>query len=105
MMRSEDPMDTITLTPGSTTVQPSKRAKLSLTRALSSTKPSARCMALATRFSIACRKAGKGLGGEAIITLRAGDKADVILAQQCCSRFNSSQQQSRCVVSNSVLWY
>ena len=24
--------------------------------------------------------------------LRAGDKANIILAQQCCSRFNSSQQ-------------
>ena len=32
------------------------------TRALSSTKPSAHCMALATRFSVASRKEGKGLG-------------------------------------------
>ena len=34
----------------------------SITRALSSTKPSAHCMVLATHFSIACRKGGKGLG-------------------------------------------
>ena len=34
----------------------------SRTRALLSTKPSARCMALATCFSVACRKGVKGLG-------------------------------------------
>ena len=32
-------------------------------------------------------------GGEATITLRAGDEANVILVQQCCSKFNGSQQQ------------
>ena len=45
--------------------------------------------------------------GEATITLsvRAGDKTNVI-AQQCCSRFNGSQQeQPRNVVLNSTLRY
>ena len=75
-------------------------------RALSSTKSSARCMALATHFSIACRKGGKGLGTRLYtIIIGAGDKANVILAQQCCSRFNGSQQQQPwCVISNSALW-
>ena len=39
---------------------------------------------------------GKGIrvgGLEATITLRAGDEANVILAQQCYLRFNGSQQQ------------
>ena len=33
------------------------------------------------------------------ITVRAGD----VLAQQCCSRFNGSQQQPLCVISSSAL--
>ena len=36
--------------------------------------------------------------GEATLTLRAGDEANVILAQQCYSRLNGSQQQPLCVV-------
>ena len=59
-----------------------------LTRALSSTKPSARCMAFKLYAStVACRKgAAKGLGPG-----RDRDETNVILAQQCYSRrFNSS---------------
>ena len=53
-------------------------------------------------FQCFTQKGGKGLGGEATITLRAGD----VLAQQSCSRFNGSQQQQPwCVVSNSSLRY
>ena len=49
--------------------------------------PLARCMALA----IAEKR--ERAGGETTITLRAGDEANVILVQQCCSKFNGSQQQ------------
>ena len=62
---------------------------LLLTRALSSTKPSARYMALATCFNSSMQKragVAKGLGPG-----RDRDEANVILAQQCYSRrFNSS---------------
>ena len=50
---------------------------LTKTRALSSTKPSARCMALAP-----C-KGGKGFGGGGGELKATGDKANAILAQQC----------------------
>ena len=57
------------------------------TRTLLSTKPSARCMVLAT-----C-KGGKVFGeGELEAT---GDEANIILAQQCYLRFNGSQLQQR----------
>ena len=49
-------------------------------------------MALATHFSVRCKKGGKGLG-EATIILRAGDEANVS---------NGSQQQPWCVVCTVV---
>ena len=52
-------------------------------------------MALATVSELHAEEGVKGWGrGYSTITLRAGDEANVIhvLAQQCYSRFNGSQQ-------------
>ena len=57
-------------------------------------------MELATRFSVAHRKGGKRVGGEATITLRAGDEANVILAVQGSTAHSNN---NRSVVSTSVL--
>ena len=53
-------------------------------------------MALATHFSVARRKGGKGLGASSRLlnyNIKGWDEANVILAQQCCSRLNGSWQQ------------
>ena len=57
-------------------------------------------------FQCCTQKSGWRVRGEATLTLRAGDEAN-ILAQQCCSRLNGSQQQQPwCIVlSNSALQY
>ena len=52
--------------------------------------------ACATHFSIVCRKEGRGWGDElkVTITLRTGDEANVIFAQQCYSSvFQGSMAQ------------
>ena len=68
-------------------------SKNNCTRALSSTKPSVRCMALATCFNSSMQKragVAKGLGPG-----RDRDEANVsILAQQCYSRQDDSTAHS-----------